>query len=371
MISSQKVIVAMSGGVDSSVAAAYLKDQGYHVIGLMLRLWSEPGSENLNRCCTPNDLALARRVAAQLDIPFYAIDAKNIFYQTVVNNFINGYAQGITPNPCLVCNQHIRWKFLLDRALALGANYLATGHYARLRYPHKQSNFPSDDLESSDLGPIELLRGIDPSKDQSYVLHMLHQKQLSHALFPLGNYTKSEVRKMASDYNLPVATRADSQDLCFLGDGDYGSFLLRNAPEVHNPGPIINSDGLELGEHRGLAFYTIGQRKGLGISAKQPLYVIRKDVTKNALVIGPQDQLGKYKLITDQVNWISGIAPQKPFTASVKIRYKAEEVDGLISPEEGGGTKITFNNPLRDITPGQAAVFYDGEVCLGGGMITS
>lgn len=350
-----KVVVAMSGGVDSSVTAALLKSHGYEVIGMMLRLWSEPGAEAYNRCCTPDDMALARRIAAQIEIPFYAIDAKDVFRDTVVDYFINGYAQGTTPNPCLVCNRQIRWEFLLSRALALGADYLATGHYAR--------------LNTLDNGQVELLRSVDANKDQSYVLHVLNQEKLIHAMFPLGAYTKPQVREMAHDFDLPVAERSDSQDLCFLGNSDYRDFLRRNAPEAVNPGPIVSRDGEQIGEHQGLAFYTIGQRKGLGISAPQPLYVLEKSGKENALVVGPLEQLGHDELRTGPVNWISGQAPQNPIRASVKIRYKARETKGLITPKEDGSVHIQFLDPLRDITPGQAAVFYDGEVCLGGGII--
>ena len=351
----KRVVIAMSGGVDSSVAAALLKEQGYDVIGMMLRLWSEPGSEADNRCCTPDDMALARRIAAQLEIPFYAVDAKEVFRETVVDYFVTGYAQGITPNPCLICNRRIRWEFLLNRALALGADYLATGHYAQVR--------------KEDGGRLELLRGIDPNKDQSYVLHVLDQEQLAHAMFPLGAYTKRQVREMALDFELPVAERSDSQDLCFLGQGDYRAFLLRNAPEVANPGPIVTRAGEKLGEHQGLAFYTIGQRKGLGIAAAHPLYVLEKDVKKNTLVVGPQAELGKAELSTGAVNWISGQAPENPIRASVKIRYKSNEIEGIVTPQTDGGSHVQFTENLRDITPGQAAVFYDGEVCLGGGII--
>jgi tRNA-specific 2-thiouridylase len=351
----KRVVIAMSGGVDSSVAAALLKEQGYEVIGMMLRLWSELGSEAYNRCCTPDDMALARRVAAQIDIPFYAIDAKDVFRDIVVDYFVAGYTQGVTPNPCLICNRRIRWEFLLNRALALGADYLATGHYARVQ-------------ETKDR-KIELLRGVDPNKDQSYVLHVLNQEQLSHAMFPLGEYTKPKIREMARSFDLPVAERSDSQDLCFLGNGDYREFLLRNAPEVANPGPITTREGEKLGEHQGLAFYTIGQRKGLGIAAAHPLYVLEKDSENNMLVVGPKEQLGRDELTTGQVNWISGQPPPNPVRATVKIRYKAREVEGLITRLEDGSSQIKFTQPLRDITPGQAAVFYDGEKCLGGGII--
>jgi tRNA-specific 2-thiouridylase len=305
---------------------------------------------------------LARRIAAQLDIPFYAIDAQDVFYKNVVVPFINAYAQGVTPNPCLNCNRSIRWQFLLDRALALGADYLATGHYARLR---RQNNSHHSTTEPN----FELLRGIDRSKDQSYVLHILKQEQLAHALFPLGAYTKAQVREMALDFGLPVAQRDDSQDLCFLGGSDYQSFMIRNAPQVVKPGPIINLNGDQIGQHQGLAFYTIGQRKGLGIQSSQPLYVINKDITSNTLYVGHRAQLGKQELTAGEVNWISGIAPEQPIGGTIKIRYKAEDTDGIITPQKDGSINIRLSKPLRDITPGQAAVIYDGEVCLGGGII--
>lgn len=349
------VVVAMSGGVDSSVAAALLKQQGYNVIGMMLRLWSEPGSEMDNRCCTPDSMALARRMAARLGIPYYAVDARQYFHDTVVRAFIDGYAQGTTPNPCLRCNRHVRWEFLLQHALNLGASFMATGHYAR--------------LDRSDPSSIKLLRARDSGKDQSYVLHVLRQHQLQRALFPIGELTKPEVRQLARDFNLPVAERADSQDLCFLGNGDYRQFLLRNAPQIENPGPILNRAGKVLGQHQGLAFYTIGQRKGLGIASPQPLYVIEKDLQRNALIVGQKDELGGRELLAADVNWISGSSPQAPFRAQVKIRYKAQLAAATVTPLENQQARVIFDEPLRDITPGQAAVFYQDDLCLGGGII--
>jgi tRNA-specific 2-thiouridylase len=262
----------------------------------------------------------------------------------------------------LNCNRTIRWQFLLERALAFGANYLATGHYARLR--RKNSN-----LHSNSKPKFELLRGIDGNKDQSYVLHVLNQEQLANALLPLGEYTKAQVREMAEGFSLPVAQREDSQDLCFLGGDNYQSFLIRNAPQVVKPGPITNLDGEQIGQHQGLAFYTIGQRKGLGIHSSHPLYVVKKDVTTNTLFVAEKGQLGKQDLTACEVNWISGIAPEQPIRATIKIRYKAEDMDGLITPQKDGSVNIKFSRPIRDITPGQAAVIYDGEVCLGGGII--
>ncbi len=349
------VVIAMSGGVDSSVAAALLVQQGYQVTGMMLRLWSEPGREAQNRCCTPDDMQIARRVAAMLDIPFYAIDARQIFYDTVVKPFMEDYAQGITPNPCLTCNRLIRWEFLFNRAGAVQADYLATGHYVR--------------LQREPAGMIALMRAVDRSKDQSYVLHMLSQQKLQSALFPLGEMTKTQVRAKAHELKLPAAGRPESQDLCFLGSEDYRDFLARNLPEIHHPGTIVDTAGKVLGEHRGLAFYTIGQRKGLGIASLSPLYVIEKDIERNILIIGPQASLGKQGLVAERVNWISGHPPQTTQRLLVKIRYKAADSWAEVTPQSEQQAHVLFEKPMRDITPGQAVVFYDGETCLGGGTI--
>ena len=345
----------MSGGVDSSVAAALLKLEGFEVIGMMLRLWSEPGAEDSNRCCTPDAMAQARRVAAILDIPFYAVDAKDIFHQTVVQYFIDGYTQGNTPNPCLVCNRIVRWSFLLERALAFDAQFLATGHYAR--------------LSRTSTGPIQLLKAIDTHKDQSYVLHVLDQDRLSHALFPLGELNKTEVREIARELRLPVAERKESQDLCFLGDGNYQGFLMRNHPDAVRPGPIVSTEGRELGKHQGLAFYTIGQRKGLGITSSKPLYVVEKNIEHNTLIVGLREETHYSSLVAGNLKWVNSQEPKTPFQAGIKVRYKASEVAGVVHPLEGSRIKIEFEEPVTDLTPGQAAVIYNGDICLGGGII--
>lgn len=351
-----KVVVAMSGGVNSSVAAALLKQQGYDVIGMMMRLWSEPGKEDPNRCCTPDSMAMARRVAAKLDIPFYVVDAKEIFRETVVQYFLDGYAAGQTPNPCLLCNRQIRWTFLLEHALAMGADFMATGHYVRRR--------------TTDDGRYELLRAVDPSKDQSYVLHVLNQEKLSKALFPVGEYPKSEIRQMAESLDLPVYKRPDSQDLCFLAGEDYRNFIQRNAAEMLVPGAIVHRDGKTLGQHNGLANYTIGQRKGLGVSSPVPLYVLGKDADTNTLIVGEADELGTDELTANDVNWISGEVPREPFRAEVKIRYTAREAKAQVTSLDGGKqVRVRFDAPQRDVTPGQAAVFYDGDNLVGGGII--
>ena len=353
----------MSGGVDSSVAVALLKQQGYDVTGMMLRLWSEPGKEDSNRCCTPDSMSQARRVAALLDIPFYVVDAKNVFKETVVQYFLDGYARGETPNPCLMCNRKIRWRFLLDHALALGAEFMATGHYVR--------------TQKAEVGMRNLFRAVDHAKDQSYVLHVLTQEQLKYALFPVGEYPKPEIRRLAAEFGLPTASRADSQDLCFLAGENYRNFLQRHSPEILTPGDIVTTDGKVVGQHNGLANYTIGQRKGLGVFSPDPLYVISKHATpfgdaqgrRNTLVIGTADELGFTELTAHDVNWISGEAPQEPFRALVKIRYSAKEVEAWVSPLEQNQATVRFDHPVRDVTAGQAAVFYQDELMLGGGII--
>ena len=351
----KKVVVAMSGGVDSSVAAALLKQQGYEVIGLMLRLWSQPGKEESNRCCTPDSMALARRVAAKLDIPFYAVDAQEIFRSTVVQAFLDGYSRGETPNPCITCNKFIRWEFLYERALAFGAEYLATGHYVR--------------LGSDGQGHIHLLRAVDRQKDQSYVLHILTQEKLAHALFPVGDYPKEEIRRLAAGFGLPTASRPDSQDLCFLAGEDYRAFLRCELPQSSQPGDIVTADGRLLGRHTGLADYTIGQRKGLGVASPVPLYVLGKDITANTLVVGERAELGGSGLTAVEVNWINGAPPAGTLGVEAKIRYTAKAARAQVEPIGATQARVRFEQPQRDITPGQAVVFYDGEVMLGGGII--
>jgi len=352
-----KVVLAMSGGVDSSVAGVLLKEQGYEVIGMMMRLWSEPGKEDSNRCCTPDSMGMARRVAAKLDIPFYVIDAKEIFRETVVQYFLDGYAAGGTPNPCLLCNRQIRWTFLLNHALAMGADFMATGHYARKR--------------TNGNGVNELVRAVDPLKDQSYVLHVLTQEKLNQALFPVGEYPKKEIRQIAEKYGLPVYKRPDSQDLCFLAGEDYRNFIQRNAESMLVPGEIIRQDGRILGQHNGLVNYTIGQRKGLGVSSPVPLYVLRKDADTNTLIIGEANEMGRSRLTAKDVNWISGTPPTEPFRAEIKIRYTAKEAPGLVTPSNHDQqVQVQFDAPQRDVTAGQAAVFYVDDVVLGGGIIT-
>jgi len=351
------VVIAMSGGVDSSVAAALLVEQGYDVTGVMLRLWSEPGKEESNRCCTPDAMAGARRVAAGLGIPFYSLNAQDLFRNTVVQAFMDGYRAGITPNPCIICNSKVRWGFMYETAREMGADFMATGHYARTR--------------QTEDGLVELLRSSDPNKDQSYVMSVLSQDKLSHTLFPVGGMTKPQVRDHARRFKLSVAERGDSQDLCFLAGGDYREFLSRNVPEVTRPGKIVGRDGNLLGEHQGLAFYTIGQRKGLGIAAAQPMYVLDKAIEDNVLVVGSENELGRNTLIAGEMNWISGQPPLEPFSAEVKIRYRASFIPATVIPTGEEKISVEFPNSVRDITVGQRIVIYNGDVVLGGGTIQS
>jgi len=344
------VAMAMSGGVDSSVAAALLVERGYRVVGLMLRLWSEPGRAAENRCCTPAGIALAQRVAAKLAIPFHVIDAQEPFASAILSTFVSEYRRGRTPNPCLVCNREIRWGYLRRHAQAMGAEMLATGHYARTRERE---------------GQFELLTARDGEKDQSYVLSVLDQEALQHSLFPVGDHTKPEVREMARRLELPVADRPDSQDLCFLAGDDYRAFLKRQAPDVFRPGAIVTTEGRRVGTHEGLAAYTIGQRKGLGLSAAEPLYVVDLDERSNHVVVGPREKLGRGALATERAHWITPPAPAGPIEAQVKIRYKAAPVAARVTPLADGACHVEFERLLRDITPGQAAVFYQGERCLG------
>lgn len=353
----ERVVIAMSGGVDSSVAAALLVEQGYEVVGVMLRLWAEtrPGEPSTNRCCSSEAVEDARHVAHILGIPFYLLNAERPFKDQVVDRFIAGYAAGVTPNPCLYCNRHIRFGRLLNYALGIGASALATGHYARVR-------------RSAD-GTYQLLRGVDRRKDQSYVLHVLTQRELAHLRFPLGELTKAEVRERAHQLGLPVAEKAESQELCFVADGDYRRFLQQWAPDAVRPGPIVNRRGEVLGRHEGLPFYTIGQRRGLGIAGREPLYVMALDPERNAVVVGTRDELGRDELTAAQVNWISGAPPDAEIAVMARIRYKGADVPARVRPLPEGRVHVRFEQPLRDITPGQAVVFYDGDICLGGGII--
>jgi len=351
MTAERKIAIAMSGGVDSSVAAALLHEAGEQVFGLMLRLSDGSGGPE-NRCCTPEDIAIARAVAGQIGFPFYVVDARAAFEASVVAPFVRGYAQGITPNPCIQCNRAIRWGVLLAHALAIGATHLATGHYARI------------DPAS---GTSRLRAGVDPRKDQSYVLYVLTQEQLAHAVFPLGELTKDQVRNHARRLQLPVAERRESQDLCFV-QGDVQAFLAARGVSA-TPGLILDQQGRPLGQHSGLAGFTLGQRKGLGIAASEALYVLEKDAARNTLTVGPRPAVGRQQFTLGDVNWIAGTPPSMQFEAEVQVRYHAPRVRANIRRTGDASAEVILESRQPDVAPGQSAVFYVDDACLGGGII--
>jgi tRNA-uridine 2-sulfurtransferase len=350
MTEKKKVAIAMSGGVDSSVAAALLVEQGYDVFGLMLRLWVDAHCGEENRCCPPAAVAQARFVAGKIGIPFYVLDAQEPFRHAVVDYMVQSYSHGRTPNPCIECNRVVRWGYLRREARTLGADYLATGHYARILHVNGQPH---------------LYRGLDSHKDQTYMLSALGPAELAFTLFPLGEMTKPAVRAKAQLLDLPVADKPDSQDLCFIPGGDYRLFLSIYAPDSMRPGPIVNRAGDVLGQHTGLAGYTIGQRKGIQISGPEPFYVLAMDLGRNALIIGASDELGGQKFIGDNIHWMNGQARTAPFRADVQIRYSSPAQPAKVIPLTDGNIRVEFDQPIRDITPGQAAVFYIDEECLG------
>jgi len=349
--SGSRVVVALSGGVDSAVAAHLLAERGYELGVVTLRLRGEedglpvPNLEAIERARTISDL---------LGIPFRLIDARNAFRRSVVDYFIAEYAAGRTPNPCVPCNRFVRFGVLMECGLAEGADHLATGHYARV---------------SRAAEGWQLLRGRDPTKDQSYFLHGLSQTQLRHVLFPLGELTKETVRDIAREHRLPVAEQAESQDICFLADGNYRRFLAEHAPDAMEPGPILDVEGQLLGRHEGLAGYTIGQRKGLGISASEPLYVLEIRRDENALIVGTAAELGSNRCLVEEVHYVSGEEPRHPFRAEAQIRYRARPVPATVEPLSGASVRVRFDTPRRAVTPGQFLVLYQADVVLGGGII--
>lgn len=347
----KSIAVAMSGGVDSAVAAALLLDQGYEVHGVILHLWHED-AENP---AALEPMVQAQKIADQLHIPLTVWDAQERFRQQVVLPFVNAYVTGGTPSPCVRCNQVVKWQAMLAYADAHGLDGIATGHYAQ--------------LHTDGQGKVHLLKGKDAGKDQAYMLAFLGQAELSRSLFPVGGYSKQEIREMARGLNLDVAEREDSQDLCFLANSDYRSFVQKSAPDKVRVGEIVNQAGEVLGQHQGLPFYTIGQRKGLGIAAPEPLYVQAKDLVHNRLIVGVKAELGQRALRVGQMNWIQGEPPGKTFRAEIKIRYRAVPVWGVVRWEEAQKVQVTLDEEVMDITPGQVAVIYDGDEVLGGGII--
>jgi tRNA-specific 2-thiouridylase len=354
-----RIVVAMSGGVDSSVAAALLAEQGHDVIGVSMQLYpSGPdggASREYGTCCTLDDLHDARRVAAAIGIPHYILNLESRFDDTVVSNFVAEYVAGRTPIPCSHCNSEMKFATLLDRALAMDATALATGHYAR--------------IEEDDDGRFHLRRGRDPAKDQSYFLFSLTQAQMARALFPVGSLDKETVRGHARRLGLRVAEKPDSQEICFVPDGDYAAFVERKAPALTRPGAIVSEDGRLLGTHEGVHRFTIGQRKGLRLSSSEPLYVLGIDAESARVTVGSRDALGRNRLTASDVNWTSGLAPTEWRAVTAQIRYRHGAAPGRVRATAEDRAELQFDAPQMAITPGQAVVFYDGDEVVGGGWI--
>jgi tRNA-specific 2-thiouridylase len=357
-----RALVAMSGGVDSSLTAYHLKEAGYEVLGATMRIWDSEndgpshGPRDYFGCCGVADVEDARRVAQKLGIPFYVLNLKKQFEDEVITYFCREYLKARTPNPCILCNEKVKFGALLGKARELEATVVSTGHYARVEYDQERRRFL-------------LKRGKDPQKDQSYVLFSLSQTQLAHALFPLGYYRKEDVRKKARDLGLRVHDKPESQEICFISGGDYRPFLKRKASRGVEAGDIVDSQGRVLGRHKGLPFYTIGQRKGLGLSTGKPLYVVELNRRRNLMLVGEKEQVYGTGLIADGTNWIPMDELHQPIRVKAKIRYSHREADATVEPSEDRKVKVEFLQPQEAITPGQAVVFYDGDLVLGGGWI--
>lgn len=345
-----KVIVAMSGGVDSSVAAAYLKEQGYEVIGLTFIMFSEKSSLSQKDRQAVND---AKDVAKQLDIEHYSCNITKEFKETIIGDFIKQYKQARTPNPCVICNRKIKFNFLLNKVKEFNADYMATGHYAKIEHNNRHL----------------LKKAKYEDKDQSYMLYRMSQAQLEKTLFPMGDFSKEQIREMAKNYKLEIHDKPDSQDICFIKDNNYVKFLDSQNQDIGKPGPILDLEGNKLGEHNGLHHYTIGQRRGLGISKPYPLYVVELDVGNNAVVVGKNKDVFRHSFNIVKPNWIYYDQLKEPIIVDCKIRYNSPARKAAIYPEEKNNYKVVFKDKQRAITPGQSAVFYKDEYVLGGGII--
>lgn len=351
-----KALIAMSGGVDSSLAAKLTKDSGFECIGCTMKLYDNEniGINRLHTCCSLDDIEDARSVAFKLGIPYYVFNFKDGFRETVINKFIKAYEAGKTPNPCIDCNRYMKFDKLYQRAQILGCEYVVTGHYARIEFDGKK---------------YLLKKAIDETKDQSYVLYAMSQEQLKHTLFPLGGLRKTDVRTIADTNGFINASKPDSQDICFVPDGDYATFLQKQTGSTYPKGNFVDKAGNILGEHKGIICYTIGQRKGLGIAFGKPMYVAAVRSCDNTVVLGEDCELYSSSLIANDFNWISGTAPNTPISCKAKIRYRQKEQPAKASLLADGRVKIEFIAPQRAITPGQAVVLYDDDIVLGGGTI--
>ena len=353
----EKVVVGLSGGVDSSVAAYLLKEQGYDVIGVTMQIWQEEEEmvlEENGGCCGLSAVEDARRVAQTLGIPYYVMNFKKDFKEKVIDYFCEEYLNARTPNPCIACNRYVKWESLLKRCLDIGADYIATGHYAQIRH--------------LDNGRYALKRSRTLAKDQTYALYNLTQNQLSRTLMPVGQYTKDEIRGIAKKAGIPVANKPDSQDICFVED-DYGKFIEETTGASIEPGSFVDTEGNILGTHKGIIYYTIGQRRGLGLSLKQPGYVIRVDKDRNEVVIGTKDKLFSNVLYADRCNFMSIPGISGELRTKAKIRYNSPEVPCTVQMAGKDMVKVIFDEPQRAVTPGQAVVFYDGNLVAGGATI--
>jgi len=352
-----RVVVGMSGGVDSSAAAALLLEQGYDVVGITLKLWPQDCVNRAeDKCCGPQAVTDARAVSHKLNIPYYLVDEAAEFQQQVINYFAEEYKAGRTPNPCVMCNEKLKFGTLISRAKKLGAELVATGHFARTE-------------KCRDTGRTLLKRGKDPRKDQSYFLFSLKQEQLAQTIFPLGEMFKSETRAVARECELKTADKEESMEICFVPDKDYGKFLQQAKLVAKHAGDIVDVHGRVLGQHDGIEFYTIGQRKGLGISSPKPLYVVDLDVTNNRVIVGDESQLDRDEFTVERCNWIPFDAPPASLRSLVKIRYNHPGTMATVTPQANGGARIKLDIPQRAITPGQASVFYQDDVVVGGGWI--
>jgi len=363
-----KIIIAMSGGVDSSVAAYLLKKQGYEVTGLSFELWDKRDLKSSNVCCSVETIELAKSVARNLGIEHYTVDVRDTFYRQVIENFCASYLRGETPNPCILCNKHIKFDFLLKKAKELGADLVATGHYARVKRQDKTVGAGFKPAPTNSYRYL-LKKGIDLKKDQSYVLYVMTQGELSKTLFPLGEMTKDKTRDIAKDVGLATALRPESQEICFVGDEKYVDFIKEFSPESLQPGTILDMEGRVMGEHKGIAFYTIGQRKRLGISSLKPHYVTHIDRKKNAIVVGSKEDAVRKSFNVRELNWIAIGSLTNPIRTHAKIRSTMKEMPATISPAEDNKVLVEFDEPQWAPAPGQSAVFYDEDVVIGGGVI--